>query len=168
MPSAPKKKRSRSLAELVPAAMGEVMAGQGFAGGEIVLRWREIAGPGLADRSQPVKITWPHRPQNGDPQARAPGTLLVQVDSAFALELQMQSEALLERINRYFGWRCVAAIRMRQGRVGKPAAPRVSLRAVRPDQEARLRETVSGITDERLEGALLRLGRNVALDDGRA
>jgi hypothetical protein len=162
MSSAPKKRITRSLAELVPNAMGEALAAQGFAGGEIVLRWREIAGPDLARRSEPVKLTWPRQPKGKDAHAqRLPAALLIQVESAFALELQMQAPVLLERINRYFGWNCVSSIKFKQGPVGtrKPAAK--PERPLSAEAESQLNAIVSEIEDDKLADALLRLGRAV-------
>jgi hypothetical protein len=161
MSAVPKKKRvTRSLAELVPGAMGEALAAQGFAGSEILLRWNDIAGPELAARSEPVKMAWP-RGQKGEGRTREPATLFVQVESAFSLELQMQSAVIMERINRYFGWRCVGAIKLKQGPAGrrKPAAlPQVQLA---PEQEARIAGLTKGVEDDRLADALQRLGRAV-------
>lgn len=152
------KRVTRTLAELVPDAMGKVLAAQGFAGGEILLRWRDIAGPELADRSEPVKLAWPR----GKAQERAPATLHVQVESAFSLEFQMQSAVIMERINRYFGWRCVGAVKLKQGPVGRrKPAPQAEI-PISPEQEAHIESLTAGVEDSRLAEALQRLGRAVA------
>ena len=160
-----KKRRTHSLAELVPAAMGEAAAAQGFAGSEILLRWPDIAGPELAARSRPVKLAWPRGKEGKD---REPAVLHVQVESAFALELQMQSAVIMERINRYFGWRCVGAIKPRQGPVGR-SKPRPPVQEIElaPEQEAQIAKLTSGVEDGRLGDALQRLGRAVAASRGR-
>ncbi|MGQ4275281.1 DUF721 domain-containing protein [Terrihabitans sp. B22-R8] len=161
MSSAPKSRpNARSLAHFVPKVVGDTFAKQGFAGGEIVLRWAEIAGPDLARRSRPLKLTFPRR--KAEEGAREPAVLLIQVEGAFALELQMQGPALIERINRYFGWRCVGSLKLKQGPVdirpaAIPAEPKVD-----PSQEKRLEDLVGGIEDDRLAEALKRLGRAVS------
>jgi hypothetical protein len=163
MSAAPKKKRvTRSLAELVPGAMGEALAAQGFAGGEILLRWNDIAGPELGARSEPVKLVWP-RGQKGEKggRDREPGTLHIQVESAFALELQMQTAVIIERINRYFGWRCVGALKLKQGPAGHRKPGPVPEHVLAPEQEVRIVELTLGVEDERLADALRRLGRAV-------
>jgi len=155
-----KNRATRSLAELVPGAMGEALAAQGFADSEILLRWGDIAGPELAERCQPVKLAWPRGPQ-GEGRHREPATLHVQVESAFALELQMQSGVIIERINRYFGWRCVGAIKPRQGTVRRAKAappPPVQLTS---EEEAHIASLTKGLEDSRLAEALQRLGRSV-------
>lgn len=160
----PQKKQrrvTRSLAELVPGAMSEALAAQGFAGGEILLRWPDIAGPELARRSEPVKLAWPRA--KGEAREREPAVLHVQVESAFALELQMQSAVIMERINRYFGWRCVGAVKLKQGPVGRarPASSEPDVR-LSSEEEARIESLTSGLEDGRLAEALQRLGRAVA------
>jgi hypothetical protein len=161
MSPVPKKRRvTRTLAELVPGAMGDALAAQGFANGEILLRWADIAGPELAERSEPIRLAWP-RGGKSEGQGREPATLHVQVESAFALELQMQSGVIMERINRYFGWRCVGALKLKQGPAGrrKPAAE--PEKVLNPEDEARIAKLTSGMEDERLAQALQRLGRAV-------
>ncbi len=161
-----KRRKTRTLAELVPGAMGEALAAQGFAGSEILLRWNDIAGPDLAARCEPVKLAWPRGKAEG--RDREPATLHVQVESAFALDLQMQSAVIVERINRYFGWRCVGAIKPKQGppvrRKPQPRKPEIQLA---PEEEARIRGLTSGVEDERLAEALQRLGRAVAASKRR-
>lgn len=156
-----KKRRTRSLAELVPGALGEAFAAQGFAGTEIVQRWREIAGPELAARSRPLKLAWPKQPQDQS-APRMPATLMVQVESAFALELQMQTPVLLERINRYFGWACVATIRIKQGPVSERRAPPRRDPVLPASTEKRIGAAAEGFEDARLADALVRLGRAIA------
>lgn len=163
-----KKRVTRALAELVPAAMGEAAAKQGFAGSEILLRWPDIAGPELAPRSEPVKLSWP-RGAKGEGRDREPATLHVQVESAFALELQMQSAIIMERINRYFGWRCVGAIKLKQGPTGRRKAPAAAREVtLPPEEEARIAGLTSGMEDGRLAEALQRLGRAVSSSRRRA
>jgi hypothetical protein len=166
MSRAPKSRpNARPLGQFVPGAMNEVLARQGFASGEIVLRWQEIAGAELARRSRPLKLTFPRGRKDAD-AAREPATLLVQVEGAFALELQMQASTVIDRINRYFGWRCVGALKIRQGQVGarKSERPAPSLTA---DDRARIQGHVDGIGEERLAEALSRLGEAVILDARR-
>ncbi len=164
MSTAPKKRRTRSLAELVPGAMGDALAAQGFAGGEILLRWADIAGAELAAHCEPVRLAWPRgaKGAEGEGRAREPATLHVQVESAFALELQMQAPVIVERINRYFGWRCVGAIRPKQGPATRPKPRPKAEIPLPPEEEERICGLVSGVEDERLAEALGRLGRAVA------
>ena len=74
-------------------------------------------------------------PRGGaDPDARPePATLVVRVESAFALELQHLAPLLIERINAHYGWRCVGRLVLKQGPVraaqaGAPARRRSFVR----------------------------------------
>lgn len=156
-----KKRITRSLAELVPAAMGDALSAQGFANGEILLRWGEIAGEPLASRSEPVRMAWP-RGNKEQGRNGPPATLHVQVEGAFALDLQMQTPVMIERINRYFGWQCVGAIKIKQGpvRKRKPKAPSAPV-VLSPADEEKIARLAAGAEDERLADALQRLGRAV-------
>ena len=133
----------------------------GFAGSEILLRWADIAGPDLAAHCEPVRLAWP-RGGKGEGRDREPAILHVQVESAFALELQMQTPVIMERINRYFGWRCVGAIKPKQGPATrrKPAPKQEPV--LPPEEEKRISDMTSGVEDGKLAEALQRLGRAVA------
>lgn len=155
----PRKPRTRHLGELVPKCLGEALAAQGFADGEIVTRWTEIAGPELAHRSRPLKLAFP-RGRKAEGEARRPAVLTVEIEGAFALDLQMQTPVLIERINRYFGWRCVGEIRPRQTGT-RIARPKASVAPPDPAILERARNRASGFEDERLGDAIARLGAAV-------
>jgi len=122
-----------------------------------VTRWAEIAGPEIARHSEPLKIQWP-RPVEGQPQE--PATLVLRVEGPAALEIQHASDAVLQRVNRFFGWSAVGKLALRQAplsRREKPGAPRApDARAV-----AQVAETLTAIEDEELRSALARLGASI-------
>lgn len=153
--------RTRALGEFVPLCLGEALAAQGFADAEIVTRWADIAGEDLARRSRPMKLAFP-RGRKVEGEGRRPAVLTVEVEGAFALDLQMQAPVVIERINRYFGWRAVAEIRLKQtGRLNRPAPAR---REYVPDAAAigRVAPKAEGFEDARLADAMMRLGLAVA------
>ena len=94
----------------------DAYAKQGFAARELVTRWAEIAGPEIARHSEPLKMQWP-RPVEGQPQE--PATLVLRVEGPMALEIQHSSDALLQRVNRFFRLE-------RGGPVGAAAGPAVA------------------------------------------
>ncbi|SFK38992.1 DUF721 domain-containing protein [Methylocapsa palsarum] len=163
---------SSPLADLVGAVIDPVLARQGFSQSDLILYWDEIAGERLASMSQPIKLQWPRTPdwsrapqtrgeRSGGPQRQDAATLVVRVESGFALEMQHLAGALIDRVNAHLGWRCVGRIALKQGpverrRTGRRAAPA-------PDQQiAREAERiVAGIEDDPLRSALARLGANI-------
>jgi hypothetical protein len=165
--TAPPRRRTapRPLADLVESCLGGALAKQGFAGADILVNWPEIAGETLARRSQPMKLVWPRKPQSGGPAD--PATLVVRVESAFALDLQHLAPLVIERVNAYFGWACVGRLRLEQGPVRRPAAP-----APRPQpspaEQAEADAAAAGVADPALREALARLGAAVFARERRA
>jgi hypothetical protein len=165
MASTPTKKRfsAAPLADFVGRVVNDAFARQGFAAVEIVTHWEDIAGPELARRSEPMRLTWPKR---DDPDSI--GTLTVRVEGPYAIELQHLAPIVMERVNRYFGWRCVGRIAIRQGPVTPrtnvaPAPTEPSLAAV-----AEMAEKIGPFEDEALGQSLARLGALVRNDITRA
>ncbi len=149
----PGKSYPRSLADLLHRTLKDAFAKQGFAASELVTRWTEIVGPEIADHSQPEKIQWPRRAEG---QAPEPGILVLRVEGPTAIEIQHLSSVVLERVNRFFGWKAVGGLRLRQAPLSRKAAPQCPI----PDPEAaaRIAAGLTEIADEKLRDALARLG----------
>ncbi len=147
----------RPLADLTGAALGDMLKRQGFASSEIVARWAEIAGPEIAAHSEPLKINWPRHPDETAPE---PATLILRVEGPAALEIQHQSAVILERVNRFFGWRAIGRIALRQAPLRRRETPRPP---APPDPAAagRIAASLPQIEDEGLRQALGRLGAAV-------
>jgi hypothetical protein len=161
-PFPPRHKRpaSRPLADLVGASLGPALARHGFGEAEVLLHWNEIVGADLADRCQPVRMQW--RPRRAGPDASIePATLVVRVDSAWALTLQHMEPVVVERLNVFLGWRCVGRLALRQGPVATRARP--PRRAPPPDPACvkAAARAVTEIDDEALRAVLTRLGARV-------
>ncbi len=160
---APTRKRpwSQPLADLVGGLIDPVLARQGFGESDIILHWDDIVGERLAAVSRPLQLKWPPRPP-GRTEPPEPATLIVRVESAFAIELQHRAEQVLARINAHLGWRCVGKLAFRQGPVEAPA--RNAARG-KPPAPAALQAAAAGlgaIEDEGLRAALARLGAHTA------
>jgi hypothetical protein len=155
MASVPTKKRfsATPLADLIGRAINNAFARQGFAAVEIVTHWEDIVGGELARRSEPMRLTWPKR---DDPDSI--GTLTVRVEGAYAIELQHLAPVVMERINRYFGWRCVGRIAIRQG----PVTPRAKAPSVptepSPAAIAEIAKQIGPFEEHSLGQSLARLG----------
>src|SRR5262249_2949033 len=78
---------ARPLSDLLRPALAGALKAQGLAAADILRRWEEIAGPRLAPVSMPVRILFAPRPKAAPPEApHPPATLVLKVESAFALE----------------------------------------------------------------------------------
>jgi hypothetical protein len=151
--SKPSKSYPRRLSEFLKPCLGEVFAQQGFASAEIVTRWPEIVGEEIAAHAEPMKLQWPR----GDVQEPEPATLVLRAEGPAAVEIQHLSEVILERVNRFFGWRAVKRIAIRQApllhRRAAAASPPLG-----PDEIADAEKRLPAMNDQGLRHALSRLG----------
>ena len=143
----------RPLADLLNRCLGEAFAKQGFASADIVTHWPDIVGAEIAAHAEPIKLQWPR----GAEDAPLPATLVLRVEGPAAVEIQHLSAVILERVNRFFGWRAVERIAIRQaplvGRAKPKAHPGPPAEAVE-----KIAAHLGDIADEGLRGALARLG----------
>jgi hypothetical protein len=154
--------RPKALADLVDRCLGPTLAAQGFAASDVIVAWPEIVGGRLAAWTRPIRIEWPRRRADADPDARPePATLVVRVESAFAIEMQHLAPVVMERVNAYFGWRCIGRLVLKQGPVHKPAPAKPAPRPLDEEERRRLAEAVAPIGEDELRGALDRLGQAV-------
>ena len=144
---------AKPLRDVVGKVVGESFRRQGFASAELVTRWTEIAGADIAACSQPIKIQWT-RPVEGE--EREPGTLILRVEGPAAIEIQHSASVILERVNRFLGWRAVARLALRQAPLRYDS--RKALRRLDPAAAARVADTLTNIGDDDLKQALGRLG----------
>src|SRR5271163_3535684 len=153
----PRPTSAKPLSVLLSDVFSDAYAKQGFAARELVTRWAEIAGPEIAAHSEPLKMQWP-RPVEG--QNQEPATLVLRVEGPAALEIQHASDALLQRVNRFFGWSAVGKLALRQAPLSRRDRPRAP---GAPDAKAvaQVAETLTAIEDEELRAALARLGASI-------
>ena len=145
----------RPLAEVLRKTLKGAFAKQGFASVELVTRWADIVGAEIAAHSQPEKIQWPRAPQGSD--ASEPGVLLLRAEGPSAIEIQHLADVIVERVNRFFGWRAVASLRLRQAPLSRRASRRPPS-PPDPESLARIAASLPEIKDEKLREALARLG----------
>ncbi|MDQ6703041.1 MAG: DciA family protein [Pseudomonadota bacterium] len=153
---------SRPLADLVQTAIDPVLRRQGLGQSGLVLFWDDIVGERLATMSQPVKMHWPvrqhRRAAENDP---VPATLIVRVETGFALELQHLAPIVIERVNAHFGWRCVSRLLLKQGPVAALPLARHAPPPLDKAAETAAETIVGRAMDEPLRLALTRLGARV-------
>jgi hypothetical protein len=161
------KYQPKPLADLIDACLGPALAAQGFAASDVIASWPDIVGERLADFTQPLKVEWPRKARGVEGEARAPASLVVRVESAFALEMQHLAPLVIERINAHYGWRCIGRVVLKQGPVRR--APRARAKPA-PLDDAKIQEiraATAGVGDDGLRASLDRLGRAVASTKAR-
>ncbi|MEM8689296.1 MAG: DciA family protein [Pseudomonadota bacterium] len=134
----------------------------GFAYAQILTHWETIVGPQLAEFIQPERLRWPAGQERiRHERRRLGGTLTVRVEGPAAIELQHESPHVIERLNTYYGYQAVTAIKIVQGPINRAltTGERRSVGPLPAAQEADLQRDVDHVEDEHLRQALVRLGR---------
>jgi hypothetical protein len=153
---------SQPLADLVAKAIDPVLVRQGFGESSLILHWEDIVGERLAAMTQPIKLQWQRRGQNYDPEGSfEPTSLVVRVETGFALELQHLSGVVIERVNAHLGWRCVGRLLLKQGPIDRLSRAKPPRPALDPATTKVAEQMVTGIADDGLRQALTRLGARV-------
>lgn len=153
---------SRPLADLIGPVINPVLARQGFSQSDLILFWDDIVGERLAAMSQPIRLQWPARHRaEASAGGQASATLIVRVETGFALELQHLSGAIIERVNAHLGWRCVTKLSLKQGPVERRANTKPARPPVDPAAAQAAEKLVRHVADEALRLALARLGARV-------
>jgi hypothetical protein len=160
--------RPKVLGELVDACLEPAVARQGFSGADIIVSWPEIVGERLAAASVPLKIDWPRRAAGMQGEPVGPGALVVRTESAFALELQHLAPVIVERVNGFYGWRCVSRLVLKQGPVRRPAARKPAARPPSPEERRRVGDATAPVDEPGLRSALHRLGEAIVTQSGDA
>ena len=150
--------RARAVADMLPDVGRAAFRRFGFVQSSVVSRWREIVGDSYAGVSAPESLRFPHG-------RRGEGVLTLVVDGAHATMMQHVTPAIIERVNRFFGYPAVARLSFRQGKVEPrlvAKAPPPSLRPVPAD----LGDSLRMIVDPELRATLEALAAGVAETSG--
>lgn len=154
---APRSGRARAVADMVPDVGRAAFRRFGFVQSSVVSRWPEIVGPRYADVSAPESIRFPAGKREG-------GVLTLSVDGAHAPMVQHVAPAIIERVNRFFGYPAVSRVTIRQGAAPAPQPRRAppSLRSV----PAELGDSLRAIADPELRACLASLAGALAASSG--
>lgn len=151
---------AKSVSELIGSVIEPVLARRAGMTLDLLRAWPELAGEEFGTFTRPEKINWPRRVHEDDPFE--PATLVVACDSSVALFFQHEHEALLERVNAFFGFQAIKRIKIVQKPVDTSAKPATRPQAaLSQEEELRLATMLDEIDDPELKKTLERLGRGV-------
>jgi hypothetical protein len=145
----------RPVAELVPQIGRAAFRRFGFVQSSVVTRWPEIVGQRHAEVCSPESIRFP-------PGEKSDGILQLVVRPAHAPLIQHVVPEIIDRVNRFFGYRAVARVKLRQGVVpprpdtAKPTSP-PSLRPIPME----LGDSLRDVGDPELRAVLESLARSL-------
>ncbi|MDE2437599.1 MAG: DUF721 domain-containing protein [Sphingomonadales bacterium] len=146
----------RPIAELMPEIGRTAFRKFGFIQSSVVTRWPEIVGARHARVCAPESIRFP-------PGEKTDGILQLVVVPAHAPLISHVIPEIIERVNRFFGYKAVAKVKLRQGAV-KPPQPKEAPTAppsLRPIP-IELGESLRDIGDPELRAVLESLARNLS------
>lgn len=104
---------AKSIAELTPQVGRTAFRRFGFVQSSVVTRWPEIVGEHHATVCTPEAIRFP-------PGEKTDGILQLVVLPAHAPLIQHVIPEIISRVNRFFGYKAVARVKLRQGAVQPP------------------------------------------------
>lgn len=167
--SKPRRRRGPApVADLLVDVLRPAAKKRGFASTDLFTHWAEIVGAAYRDVTQPERLSWPRRLEDGGEDGFEPATLTVRCEGARALLFQHDAPRILERINAHFGFPAVARLKIVQKPIERPKIARPPrLRALSASEEAYVGATTAGIEDEGLRAALARLGRAIVATSRR-
>jgi hypothetical protein len=153
---------AKAVGGFVPQLVREALRRRGFTNIDVVLRWREIVGPALADQTWPLRIDWPRRQEEAlrpDGTAESGGQrtrLVVGAAPARALDVEYAKRDIVERVNRYLGYRAATEVTATPDYSVGPEVPR------KPAATAAPQAGEHGSAVDPLKAALSKLGQGVA------
>ena len=156
----PRGGQARAIADLMPEIGRTAFRRFGFVQSSVVTRWPEIVGERHARVCAPESIRFP-------PGEKSEGTLHLVVVPAHAPLIQHVVPEIIERVNRFFGYRAVARVKLRQGEVKPPHAERPKVPPSLKPIPMELGDSLRDIGDPELRAVLESLARNLGHDDRR-
>lgn len=161
-PGRQKRPVGKAVGSFVPQLVREALRRRGFNNIDVVLRWREIVGPELADQTWPLRIDWPRRQEEAmrpDGTAEPGGQrtrLVVGASPARTLDVEYAKRDIVERVNRYLGYRAATEVTATPDYSVAPEEGRKPTPAVAPQPRD------AAAADDPLKAALAKLGQSVA------
>ncbi|MCC6940752.1 MAG: DUF721 domain-containing protein, partial [Novosphingobium sp.] len=152
----PRGGEARQIADLMPAIGRTAYRRFGYVPSSVVTRWPEIVGERHARHCMPESIRFP-------PGEKADGILQLVVTPAHATIIQHVIPEIMDRVNRFFGYRAVARVKIRQGVVQAPKAkeaPRTAPPSLKPIP-IELGDSLRDIGDPELRTVLESLARSL-------
>lgn len=150
---------ARPISDLMPQIGRSAFRRFGFVQSSVVSRWPEIVGETHARVCTPEMIRFP-------PGEKSDGIMHLVVLPAHAPLVQQILPEIADRVNRFFGYRAVARIKLRQGEVKAPPGrePPKAPPSLKPIP-MELGDSLRDIGDPELRAVLESLARSLGTQD---
>jgi len=114
---------ARAAGSYVPKLTAKAFEKFGFHTAEIMTQWPQIAGAEFAAWTEPERIRWPRRTgteaDEDNARDRPGGIITLRVEPARALDVEYRGAEIIERINRYFGYRAIDTLKIVQAPISR-------------------------------------------------
>jgi hypothetical protein len=154
--------RMRTLDKEFRALTRAAFARYGFAYADLITQWPAIVGDGVAQWCEPERIKWSRA---GQDERKQGGTLVIRATPGRGLELQHETPRIIDRINAFYGYPAIAAVKIMQGALTPRKAARRDLPELDVLRAAALEAELREVADPSLKEALRRLGQGVLRAD---
>ncbi len=144
------------LAQTALPIAKELLGKNAFVEIDIIRNWSKIVGEQLAESSLPLELNF-----NADQKNN--GVLKICVATgALAMEIEQKKVIILEKINTYFGYNAVGAIKIVQNQsVMTLAGKQKSEKQISDVQKNMLDDIVGDLQSDDLKKALFKLGESI-------
>lgn len=150
-----------AFSKMVMPVAKSILGQKGFVEIDIITNWESLVGEELADYTFPQKIDFKRGCKNN-------GVLHICVPSgAFALELQHRERSILNKINTYFGYNAVSALKILQNNdlsiknENKYPLKSPKKTLVTIEEENYIKDLSEDVQNSQLQEMLVKLGRSV-------
>lgn len=152
-----RKAKTQSVGRAVSGLAKRALDKRGFVDASIVNEWPTIAGSLIGGNSLPEKISFPR-------DRSKPGTLHLRLENgALSTEVMHFEPVLLERMNRFFGFRAVGRIKIIQGPLpANEKKVRPALPPIKTEARTAIEQSLDTVADGEIRDALMKLGKHVA------
>jgi hypothetical protein len=133
---------------------GASFASRGRAIADLMQHWPAVVGERLASISRPERMKWP---KTVGPEQQG-GILIIKSAPGHALDLQHETQLIIERINSYLGFGAVSCIRIQQSSRAFADSKIEKNSLLSPEVSHLIDRKLESIADDKLKAALRRLG----------
>lgn len=146
----------QEMSKLLGPLARKMLGKKAFAEADVICNWTQIAGEELAAFSNPLRIDFKKGERTG-------GILQIEAaGGAFALELQLKSRLLVDKVNTFFGYEAVKGIKIIQNPAAaakvKQSIDNSEKKLVTKEEENYIRSLSGGVNSSELSQALQKLG----------
>lgn len=136
---------------------GASFASRGRAIADLMQHWPAVVGERLAGISRPERMKWPKTAGPEQPEQQG-ATLIIRSAPGHALDLQHETQLIIERINSFLGFGAVSSIRVQQASRVLADAKTQTNAPLSPEASHLIERKLESIADDKLKAALKRLG----------